>query len=74
MPKYTLHYFAGNGRAAIARAILSFAKAYTICILFNHSYPYLYLNLLLELNTLMLFNSSLVENFPVVFYQMKLVI
>ena len=27
MPKYTLHYFAGNGRAAIARAILSFAKA-----------------------------------------------
>ena len=27
MPKFTLHYFGGNGRAAIARAILSFAKA-----------------------------------------------
>ena len=27
MSKYTLHYFAGNGRAAIARAILSYAKA-----------------------------------------------
>ena len=27
MPKYTLHYFPGNGRAVIARAILSFAKA-----------------------------------------------
>ena len=27
MPKYTLHYFGGNGRAVIARAILSFAKA-----------------------------------------------
>ena len=27
MPKYTLHYFPGNGRAVIARAILSCAKA-----------------------------------------------
>ena len=27
MSKFTLHYFGGNGRAAIARAILSFAKA-----------------------------------------------
>ena len=27
MPKYTLHYFGGNGRAAIARAILSTMKA-----------------------------------------------
>ena len=27
MPKYTLHYFAGNGRAVIARAILSYVKA-----------------------------------------------
>ena len=27
MPKYTLHYFAGNGRAMISRAILCFAKA-----------------------------------------------
>ena len=27
MPKYTLHYFAGNGRAIIARAILTYVKA-----------------------------------------------
>ena len=27
MPKYTLHYFGGNGRAVIARAILSYVKA-----------------------------------------------
>ena len=27
MPKYTLHYFAGNGRAVIPRAILCYAKA-----------------------------------------------
>ena len=27
MPKYTLHYFGGNGRAIIARAILSYVKA-----------------------------------------------
>ena len=27
MPKYTLHYFAGNGRAVIARALLTYAKA-----------------------------------------------
>ncbi len=27
MPKYTLHYFAGNGRAIIARALLTYAKA-----------------------------------------------
>ena len=27
MPKYTLHYFGGNGRAMISRAILCFAKA-----------------------------------------------
>ena len=27
MPKYILHYFAGNGRAIVARAILSYAKA-----------------------------------------------
>ena len=27
MPKYTLHYFGGNGRAAIARAILTYVKA-----------------------------------------------
>ena len=27
MSKYILHYFAGNGRAAIARAILSYVKA-----------------------------------------------
>ena len=27
MPKYTLHYFAGNGRAVVARAILSYVKA-----------------------------------------------
>ena len=27
MPKYTLHYFAGNGRAVIARALLSAMKA-----------------------------------------------
>ena len=27
MPKYTLHYFGGNGRAVIARAILTFVKA-----------------------------------------------
>ena len=27
MSKFTLHYFGGNGRAAIARAILSYAKA-----------------------------------------------
>ena len=27
MSKYTLHYFAGNGRAAIPRAILCYAKA-----------------------------------------------
>ena len=26
MSKYTLHYFGGNGRAAVARAILSYAK------------------------------------------------
>ena len=27
MPKYTLHYFAGNGRGMVARAILSYVKA-----------------------------------------------
>ena len=27
MPKYTIHYFAGNGRAMISRAILCFGKA-----------------------------------------------
>jgi glutathione S-transferase len=27
MPKYVLHYFAGNGRAIISRAILCYAKA-----------------------------------------------
>ena len=27
MPKYTLHYFGGNGRAVIARAILAYVKA-----------------------------------------------
>ena len=27
MPKYTLHYFAGNGRAVIARALLTYVKA-----------------------------------------------
>ena len=27
MPKYILHYFAGNGRAIVARAILCYAKA-----------------------------------------------
>ena len=27
MPKYTLHYFAGNGRTVIARALLTYAKA-----------------------------------------------
>ena len=27
MPKYTLHYFAGNGRAVIPRAILCYAQA-----------------------------------------------
>ena len=27
MPKYTLHYFGGNGRAVIARAILTYVKA-----------------------------------------------
>ena len=27
MPKYTLHYFPLNGRAIIARAILTYAKA-----------------------------------------------
>ena len=27
MHKYTLHYFAGNGRAIIARAILTYVKA-----------------------------------------------
>ena len=27
MPKQTLHYFAGNGRAVIARALLTYAKA-----------------------------------------------
>ena len=27
MPKYILHYFAGNGRAVIARAMLSYVKA-----------------------------------------------
>ena len=27
MPKYTLHYFGGNGRAIIARAILCYVKA-----------------------------------------------
>ena len=27
MPKYTIHYFAGNGRAMISRAILTYAKA-----------------------------------------------
>ena len=27
MPKYTLHYFAGNGRAVITRAILTYVKA-----------------------------------------------
>ena len=27
MPKYILHYFAGNGRAIIPRAILCYAKA-----------------------------------------------
>ena len=27
MPKYTLHYFGGNGRAMIARAVLSYVKA-----------------------------------------------
>ena len=27
MPKYTLHYFAINGRAVIARAILAYVKA-----------------------------------------------
>ena len=27
MPKYTLHYFGGNGRAVIARALLTYVKA-----------------------------------------------
>ena len=27
MPKYTLHYFGGNGRAIVARAILTYVKA-----------------------------------------------
>ena len=27
MPKYTLHYFGGNGRAVVARAILTYVKA-----------------------------------------------
>ena len=27
MPKYTLHYFGGNGRAVIARALLCYVKA-----------------------------------------------
>ena len=27
MPKYILHYFAGNGRAIVARAILCYANA-----------------------------------------------
>ena len=27
MPKYVLHYFAGNGRAMISRAILCYGKA-----------------------------------------------
>ena len=35
MPKYSLHYFAVNGRAAISRAILTYAKADWTNILIN---------------------------------------
>ena len=35
MPKYSLHYFAVNGRAAISRAILTYAKADWKNILIN---------------------------------------
>ena len=40
MPKYTLHYFGGNGRAVIARALLTYVKAdWTNAIIKKEDWP-----------------------------------